>query len=252
MHRIEEIMYKYYFALLMISFVKINGFIYENVQLVESSLIANIISQFSEHDIIFHYDNMTKSQVDSIIPKANIDGTILLGNYDVKSQSNYQSSAVVRPIGYKFLHVILLENYSRFNEYTNGSRFSFHYLDIILVITNRTVDFNETASEGGHFPVYLRNIHRAGAFFILNLYNFVVYNVCFYCSEKFGIWQEVIDLTDLTVDYNPSIRNVLMTIYENQFKDFNGHVFPVGYAMYKPYFWCRYVQHILIYQKQAF
>lgn len=218
--------------------LKSNCFIVEDNKALQDTVAANIVSLFTSHNIIFHFENCTEQKVGSIIYKADIGGSILIANYDMPILN--QSTVIHRPTGYKFLHVVLLTNYSRFIKYTNSSRFSFHYLDIILIVTNLDVenDGNNTDIMNPEYNIWLRHVQRAGAFFILEMFNFTVYNVCFYCGKKFGIWQKVADLSEITNDYYGDVRTLMNDIYKNQFKDFNGHVFDLGYTLYQPFFWC--------------
>lgn len=208
----------------------------EDKLFLQNSLISNVIDQFNGHNIIYHYDNSSIHRIDKIASKIQMNASFLMINYDLsRGVACNKRKMIRRPIGFKFLHIVLLNNYSRFAEYTRTSRYSFDYLDIIFVLANLNAN-NETVI--GEFDVILYNVHRAGAFFILDVWNFLLYHVCFYCGDNFAKWQMLADLTDIIPDYYSNVKSLVQNIYENQFNDFNGHVFKIGYAVYEPFFWC--------------
>lgn len=207
---------------------------------IKNDITSTLISQFTNHSVIFHYDSSTSNRIDSIVANANISNNIIMRNYDVLRKQiivNKKWKFIVnRPVGYKFLHVVLLENYVRFSVYTSSCKLSIQPLDVILVVTN--LHDNKTKD---HFQVFIENVNRTGAFFIANMWNNVLYSICFYCGKNWGQWKPIADVSNTSDDSYVKIKKIIEDIYHNQFKNFHRHVFAVGYAVYKPFFWCTYV-----------
>lgn len=218
------------------------SFIVDNEDTLRDNTTANVISMFTEHDILFHYDNTSRDCVDSIINKIvyRNSSIILMANYDVSHEADddtsFKSINFIRPIGYKFLHVVMLFNYSNFEKYTASSIQSFEYLDIVLVVKpfDGTHAYNLT-----DFDIFIENVNRAGTFFLFDVWNFTLYNNCYYCGERAYVWAPIANLANATDEDFLFAKIMVTNIYENEFTNFSGHVFAVGYTTYKPFFWCQ-------------
>lgn len=225
---IPENMISYFILIGTIFILRTYSFDIESKILLENKVISSVIEQFYEHNIIYHYDNTSKHKIFEIGHRTKVNCSILMINYD---SSRKQSTMISRPNGYKFLHIILLKNYRRINEFTKKSKQSVNNLDIIFVLVHLN------SANKAKFKGVLYNLHKVGAFFILNVKSFSLYHVCFYCGKKIEKWQKLTDLTDNISDYYNNVKSLAQKIYKNQFRDFNGHIFKVGYTTYKPFYW---------------
>lgn len=79
---------------------------------VEDRIVSEIITQFEGYNMIFNFDNASSQDLDYILARMRNNGSYFMINYDLKDNSSHM---LLRPPGYKFLHVVLLENYNKFD-----------------------------------------------------------------------------------------------------------------------------------------
>lgn len=190
------------------------------------NMIANIISSFKHFGIMFHCDNYSKTAVDILHNAFQIDTMTVIFNYDVVSTQR------IRPSGYKYIHIIILDDINNFYNYTDHSIFQLSNTDILLLIINLNTNKMIKTFSLGNNSVY------AAARFVLNVTDNTLYSVCSLCGLLTGNWQLVGNFTDNETFY-PNFSTNLNKVYQQHFSDYNGHKFNVGYATYHPFFWCR-------------
>lgn len=78
----------------------------------ENIVVTQVMKQFKAYNIIFHFDNFTKSDVGFIMKNIRTAESYFTVNYDMKPNN---STVLLRPTGYMFLHIILLQDYKRFD-----------------------------------------------------------------------------------------------------------------------------------------
>ncbi|KAF5299420.1 hypothetical protein FQA39_LY11566 [Lamprigera yunnana] len=176
------------------------------VPFMEADLnVLKVISQFPKHNKILHFDNYTSRYFENFI--SSIEGSLLVINYDLKN-------ILARPLGYKFLNVIYLENLAHFQEFSNDF-LNILPEDILLFVTTKL------DSKWEEIFYKLPNVELAEGLFILELTG-NLYNKCFYCKNK--------AINRISAKY---IHN-----YINTYEDFHEHQFSIGYISYMPFFWC--------------
>lgn len=215
------------FSIILILFIINSNCLHlrKSIEYERNEKLSRLISSFSNNHLLFHYDNTTKYIVEYVISKPYIvNNTALLYNYD----EDISSAKISRPTGYKYLHIVLLGNNTRFKEYASSDVNAIRHIDIVLMILNYVHDK----------PI--ENLQNVGTLFLINLQNLRVYTVCFYCGNLSYHWNYIAKLKYLKTHHDyQHLKQILMNIYLNQFKDFNRHTFNIGYINYKPYIWIK-------------
>lgn len=191
-----------------------------------NAVMVNILSQYPDYDIIIHYDNTTIKDIYVFIEEIeSFLQAILLLNYDRKNKFG-------RPVGYKFLNVVFLTNMFRFKQFSN-ILFNLEFNDIILLLSQETIpkEIEENQNIKTRHFWQQRGFERAGSTFMLDLTTNDLYYECFYCGHLNGILTKISNEEKI-----PHIRK-----YKNDFTNFHGQVFKIGYMTYLPFFWCGYV-----------
>lgn len=202
--------------------------IFDNKHSPEVVIISNVITQFMEYNVILHYDNSSKTNVDSIISGAEseIRNCYLIANHD-----NWQQSIFDRPTGYKFLHIVFLQDYIKFDTFAKRTNNSLQHADVLFFVTNFGIE--ETSKD---FTLWEGNsLNKAGGLFIFDKRNLSLYTVCFYCGLLTKTLQKIDGLSMDEDNLNVEIPK--LKYYINTFQNFNKHVFYVGYNIYKPLFY---------------
>lgn len=182
------------------------------------------------HNIIFHYDNQTQTRLYSIISETVTNASYVMINYDSLQR------ILLRPTGNKFIHVVLLANYTRFKNYEHANKSPMEYADILLFIINLRVE-NSKVNQTGEFELWEGDfLDTAGGLFILYSNNLTLYTMCFYCGDETEILRKIEELRKEEKDgkiHVPALHG-----YINKYTDFKGYPFRIGYTNYKPFFWC--------------
>lgn len=221
-------------------------------------ILSDAVKQFSRHFIVFHFEEESKMMVENVLLLlGNVTNCYLMKNYDQITELDGLEETVdfinfTRPVGYRFLHIVLLNDYERFDEYTETSVRSLQYLDVVFFVSNTSgilVRQSEKQSvendiavmkrlrtSTNDFPLWKKNsLGRAGGLFIFDSDKLSLYTVCFFCGERTKTLRKI---DDLSMDAN---RRTLLQLarHVNRFNNFHQHVFLVGYNIYKPLFFGR-------------
>lgn len=78
----------------------------------QDEIASIVVSQFSDFNIMFHYENVTCYDIDAIMRYRCDNRSYFMINYDTHPE---RSRILKRPPGYKYLHVVLLLNYQTFD-----------------------------------------------------------------------------------------------------------------------------------------
>nr|XP_015834218.1 PREDICTED: uncharacterized protein LOC107397694 [Tribolium castaneum] len=170
-----------------------------------TKLASKILEQFPDYDLILHFDNTTVTSLDSIFTQR----VVKLINYDLK---NYEK-LLNRPKGYKYLNLVLLSNSHEFKTYSSKV-YNFQRYDFVVFVT-REIQGDKVWTISG--------LERAAATLIYTNLDKRLFHCCYYCGNETGVLKE-------TKIFN---LNQLLNNYSN----FNGHVFKIAYANYRPFFW---------------
>lgn len=172
-----------------------------------------VLEQFADYIVHVHFDNTTIEDVNNFINSKRKSTIALLQNYDLDGYFE-------RDDGNKYLHVILMEKPKKFERYSNVT-FNLECTDVVMFFVR-----NETEIDDEYWLI--DGLDKGGCVLLYDVNRKNFSYVQFYCGELHGILQEVV--------YNTSTPNLRQ--YVNNFKDFNGHEFIVGFINNEPFAWC--------------
>lgn len=169
-----------------------------------------VLKQFLDYNLIIHFDNKTAKYLDYIMKTKDPDNQLVyLINYDEEINKIDK-----RPDGNKYINIVLLENPFNFQVYSDQP-FNFWHYDFVLFLVKRFGRRQQIWS--------MKGLPRAAGCFMYNSKVQHLYYCCYYCGNNTAVLKKAPIL---------NLRSLL-----NNYSDFNGHIFRVGYAQYPPFFW---------------
>lgn len=190
--------------------------------------IKRILEQFLDYQIIFHFDNKTKNNLDI---EFHGNKSILQTQFLVNHEQKFGLGKFSRPKGYKFVHVVYLMKYKQFEKFSQVHGNLKHFDLIIFIVESLHSEFIVTNKIINRTPNYkikwLKGFDKIGSVFIYIYKNCKFYYVKFYVGDISGLLQSFPNFTNI-----PDL-----TRYVNKFNNFNGHEFRVGYIDYPPWIW---------------
>jgi hypothetical protein len=186
--------------------------------LVHHKFSINLARKFQQHDLILHVDNTTKYTANTLL-KSNPTITTIF-NHDAYDQR------IRRPVGLKCTNAVLFSDPFNFSKYLLHNS-NIHYSDIIIFVT-LPATFNALAKNYSIIP----NLDKAGKVIICNYSQKIeVYVICFYCGAGNGL--------TLVETFRPDTSVIKCEhLFPQNFENFYGHTFKVGYIDYYPYVYC--------------
>lgn len=175
------------------------------------NVIPFIINNYKNYFLIVHYDNDTRDNLDDFIKTLNSNCKLLL-NYD---DGDFK---LRRPLGYSFVNLVYLNDSNRFERFSK-IYFNLEFNDVIIIFDNNANNFNKN----------LIGLNRAGSLILYNKFIKKLATIKYYFGIENG--------TLIEIKYDDKLPN--MRRYLNKFDDFNGHRFNVGFAIYRPFVWCK-------------
>lgn len=163
-----------------------------------------MLQDFGDHELLYHYDNATPVDCFLHVTKR----VTLLFNYD----SHFDP---VRPLGRKYLDVVHLGDPERFQGFTERD-FNVEYVDVVFMVVRENKSYQRR---------FGKRLTNAGGLFLYE----TVTKQLFYVKYYYG------NLTGVAVLIN---KRESLPKYVNNFHQFNGHQFKIGYIPYKPFVSC--------------
>lgn len=202
---------QYFFILISTCTITINE--------TTDNISTRILKQFNNYGIIFHYDNETASELISLFTGFN--ETVYLVNYD-KHNAN-----LIRPNDFRYVNMVYLSNPMEFVRFSDVD-YNLEPTDIIIIFLNTFMDNLKQLRRYLKRLLKIGGLHRAGALFFYDLSTKSLLNSCFYCGNQ----TESLNL----ITNNENLPD--LTKYVNDFHNFRGHLFHIGYTNFPPFFTC--------------
>lgn len=176
--------------------------IFANNFAININKFLKLIDKNSYNKIIYHVDNVT---ITSLINYDNrIDLDIIIYNYD-----NDRNLTPTRVVQSSYLNLVHLQSPQQFAKFTAIDT-NIKYLDIIVFLIDNT-NFN--------YLYATKNLQNSGGVFAYNYVNDTFYRANYFQNNANFI-------TEL-INYDE--------IKRNDYKNFNGHKFRVGFTLYPPF-----------------
>lgn len=183
-------------------------------------LDSNIFNNYYDYELMYHYENVTYDLFNKYLITDRVRVTY---NYD-----NFKRFR--RPRGYKYLHVILLSETERFENYSS-IYYKVIYDDRLLFIVNNNDDDDDYLLKS--YDWNRSGFENAASLIVYNLKTLTLYHVKYYDGINNGSLRKI--------DYNVNddgVDDLNLTKYVNDYRNFNGYKFRVGYIDFEPYFRC--------------
>lgn len=174
-------------------------------------LLSKALDQFQEHTLVFHYSNTQLNDLEHFLQLvAKENRSLYLINYD-------EYPEIFKLSGNQLLHIVFLEEPYYLDKYD-------HYLDHqnIVMMTSNT-HMNESHRK---IICQAKSLHRARAVFVFGLDDGRFSTCCYYCGKE-RVSVKIIQGENKPV---PELGN-----FVNNFKDFGGYKFKIGYNIYPPF-----------------
>lgn len=212
----------FYFILIILDYCNGKIFIPDDSY---KQIAKAILHQFPGYQVMLHYDSITYSKLDKyFMADSNFFQTILLVNYEDTSR------VIQRPVGYEYVHLVHLHDPFDFELFSDGM-FNLEYCDVVIFIINRFVLRHKFKSLHDFKIWNQAGVDRAGSVIIYDHNYFSFHFVKFYVGNLSGVLQDISMTTTV-----PKLLS-----YMNDFHDFNGYRFKIGFNQFPPYVWCRLV-----------
>lgn len=169
---------------------------------------SNIFRQFLDYDLIFHFNNKSMINPETILLKSKKYRAFYLINYDLPHEK-----LLTRPRGYNYINIVTLENPHYFKSYSSKV-YNFYQSDFVIFITTKIQEDQIWKISG---------LQRASATLIYTTAEKRIYYCCYFCGNETAVLKET---------KTSNLRRLL-----NNYSNFNGHVFKIAYSDYKPFFW---------------
>lgn len=171
------------------------------------------INIFENYDFIIHFDNDTFQSINNLI---GVKNPKLLCNLDENCNMNRTSAT-------KVVNLVYLANPRRFEYFTKeASNVKFEDV-VIFFIENYGLIMKYEVWE-------MSGIDRVGGLFIVDMEMFDYFYVRFLCGSESKKLKKILIRNDVALN---------LMDYVNNFTNFNGHTFHIGYVPYRPFLWCR-------------
>lgn len=182
--------------------------------LIQSKFIdihPEILQTYTDYELIIHFDNETYFELNGVF-KTYLPKTLY--NYD---RINNQ---LKRPSGLQFVHIVYLSKPRQFRKYSKNV-INLKYKDVIIILmSNNTMIAREKVQE-------LPGLERAGSVIVKNIERDDYYYAKYFYGNKSKVLQKIEQSSLKLIDYR------------NDFKNFNQHVFKIGFLQNPPYIFRR-------------
>lgn len=182
-----------------------------------SNMKETVLRSYKDFNFIYHYEESTTYLLNNCLI-TNKPHVIL--NYDKNTLNNYK-----RPKGYKYLHVVLFSDFQRFEIFFFNSDNVF-YKDRLLFIVNKIPEDWYFKGDG---------FESAGALIVYDYNEDTFYYVNYFSGNNSGLLHKI-----------NQKKNFDLELYANNYSNFQGYNFKIGYAEFSPYIYCAYVFYNLI------
>lgn len=191
-----------------------------NLRNIFEELDAKLNDDYPNYNLILHYDNNMRDILtdNGFFNKFSSIGSRLLINYD----RNLIKNRLKRPYGYKFINLICMCEPYKFARYINDTEnVYFRDVNIFLMINYDFMIENNVWDN-------VNGLENTGSTILIDLNENDYYYVMYYKENR----------SKILIKIN---RTSILSNYVNKFRDFNGHIFNVGFVTQKPYVFCTLV-----------
>lgn len=185
--------------------------------LSEVELLSEILRQFQNYNVAYHYNSSQIKELENLLQvTVNQNQQVYLINYGINQNTSKMLSKMSRN---EVLHMVLLEKQFLLWYSINN----LNHKNVVVIASKTSANKKQQTA-----ICETKALHRAKAVFIITLADTRISTCCYYCGKhKVGL--RTIPNRNRSV---PELKK-----YFNNFKNFHGYTFKIGYNEYPPFFY---------------